>query len=62
MSSHSYFQAPASGWRLPRIGALRRLGHKATPRLDLETLPDHLKRDLGLLGGRHAPPRNLLLD
>ena len=33
-----------------------------TPRLDIPTLPDHLKRDLGFLGGRDPFPRNPLRD
>ena len=33
-----------------------------TPHIDVRSLPDHLKRDLGFLGGRDAAPRNLLRD
>ena len=31
-------------------------------KLDLDALPDHLKRDLGFLGGRAAPFRDPLRD
>jgi hypothetical protein len=34
----------------------------ALARLDIEGLPDHLKRDLGLIGGRSPPPRDPLRD
>lgn len=33
-----------------------------TLRLDLQSTPDHLKRDLGLLSGRAGPPRDVLRD
>ena len=33
-----------------------------TPRLDVRSLPDHLKRDLGFLGGRDPAPRNVFRD
>lgn len=41
------------------LGALRR---NRPPRLDLETLPDYLKRDLGLLNGHQALRRDVLRD
>lgn len=31
---------------------------RAAPRLDMETLPDHLKRDLGFLDGRGVSRRD----
>ncbi len=53
----------SSARRFPSWSALRQmLGKGGPPRLDLESLPDHLKRDLGLLGGRDAPRRDLLRD
>ena len=30
--------------------------------LDVESLPEHLKRDLGLVGGRPSAPRDPLRD
>ncbi len=49
--------------RLPPWSAvLQLLGKGGPPRLDLDSLPDHLKRDLGLLGGRDTPPRDLMRD
>ena len=41
---------------------LQGFGKNGAPKLDLESLPDHLKRDLGFLGGRETPPRDLLRD
>jgi hypothetical protein len=41
---------------------LPRFGKHSAPKLDLESLPDHLKRDLGFLGGRETPPRDVLRD
>lgn len=41
---------------------LARIGSLGAAKLDLESLPDHLKRDLGFLGGRETPPRDPLRD
>ena len=52
----------AANWAQPLSrwlqGRLRRRG----VRLDVAGLSDHLRRDLGLLGGRDAPPRDILRD
>jgi hypothetical protein len=34
----------------------------AQARLDVDSLPEHLKRDLGLAGGRSSPPRDPFRD
>ena len=54
-----YRRARPSGFWHTLVGALRRDG---PPKLDPETLPDYLKRDLGLLNGRDMPRRDLLRD
>jgi hypothetical protein len=41
---------------------LGRLLDLLRPRLDLESLSDHLKRDLGFADGRAPAPRDLLRD
>jgi len=33
-----------------------------TQKLDIESLSDHLRRDLGLAGGRASPPRDIFRD
>jgi uncharacterized protein YjiS (DUF1127 family) len=45
-------------------GLLRRLRlhHRRSARLDLESLPDYLVRDLGLSRGRATVPRDRLWD
>ena len=61
MSTISYAAAASSGLHL----LLRRMRQAILPgshTLDVEGLPDHLKRDLGLMGGRAAPPRDPLRD
>jgi len=35
---------------------------RRSARLDISTLPDHLKRDLGFLDGNGAPAADLLRD
>jgi hypothetical protein len=48
-----------------RLGVARlvRFGRKAAGlMLETESLPDHLKRDLGLLDGRTPAPRDPLRD
>jgi hypothetical protein len=51
---------------LPRRPAsvLVRLKHirSASAPLDVKSLPEHLKRDLGLIGGRSSAPRDPLKD
>jgi len=44
----------------PMFGRL--WSNRRAPRLDVNSLPDHLKRDIGLLGGRPAPLRDLFRD
>jgi hypothetical protein len=45
------------------VSRLIRLGRKTAGLvIEAESLPDHLKRDLGLLDGRTAPPRDPLRD
>jgi hypothetical protein len=47
--------------RFPRFPVWRRRSRRS-PRLDLNALPDHLKRDLGFIGGRASPLRDILRD
>ena len=57
---------------LPRVAALPRRPasflerlksiRSASAPLDVESLPEHLKRDLGLIGGRSSAPRDPLKD
>jgi len=49
----------------PQFGMLdawRRLLARRAPRLETESLPDYLKKDLGFLDGRVAMPRDPLRD
>lgn len=41
---------------------IRHLLDLLRPRLDLDSLSHHLKRDLGFADGRLPPPRDLLRD
>ncbi len=63
MHTQSYYGklVPAT-WpiRVPRLMAALR--HSKNRRLDPEVLSDHMRRDLGLLGGRDLPPRDILRD
>ena len=47
--------------RFSRFHARRWWGRRSS-RLDLNALPDHLKRDLGFMGGRDSPLRDILRD
>jgi hypothetical protein len=53
--------APITTPGSPRFQARRWWGGRAR-KLDLDSLPDHLKRDLGFLSGRTAPFRDPLRD
>ena len=53
--------APITTRRFPLFHGRRWWGGRAQ-KLDLDALPDHLKRDLGFLGGRAAPFRDPLRD
>ena len=63
MSAHLY-REPARGlsWSLPIPRWLVAMRQRREQQLDPATLSDHLQRDLGLLGGRTAPPRDILRD
>jgi hypothetical protein len=61
MSDHSQFTASAAFRFLPLFRARLR-PHRRAPRFDLNALPDHLKRDLGFLGGHDNPPVDPLRD
>ena len=56
----SHFAASAT-LRFPRFSILRRWS-RPSRRLDLNALPDHLKRDLGFIGGRASPFRDIFRD
>ncbi len=60
MSEHAHCAAS----RAPRFQLFQgwRWSDRRLPRLDLNSLPDHLKRDLGFSGGRTSPVRDLLRD
>jgi hypothetical protein len=63
MSATHYRTALAATQLRPRLW--KRLREVLAPfgcTLDVESLPDYLKRDLGLMGGRVAPPRDPLRD
>jgi hypothetical protein len=55
--SHSVASAP----RFPRFRSPS-WWTRRSPKLDLNTLPDHLKRDLGFIGGHASPLRDILRD
>lgn len=58
---HLSHLAASTALRFPRFSILRRWS-RSSPRLDLNSLPDHLKRDLGFTGGRASPFRDILRD
>jgi hypothetical protein len=63
MSVQSHRHTPlAVSLYAPLVRRLRRNWHSHRQTLDPETLPDYLKRDLGLIGGRAALPRDPLRD
>jgi hypothetical protein len=53
---------PVGGIRLAFADRMRRLLRISAAPLDVEALPEHLKRDLGLIGGRAAQPRDPYRD
>jgi hypothetical protein len=60
MSHLSHFAASANP-RFPRLHVWN-WWTRRSPRLDLNSLPVHLKRDLGFMGGRASPLRDILRD
>jgi hypothetical protein len=58
---HISQSAASSAPRFPRFRSPNWWTRPAQ-RLDLNTLPDHLKRDLGFMGGRASPLRDILRD
>jgi uncharacterized protein YjiS (DUF1127 family) len=56
----SHFTASAAP-RFPRF-QVPNWWTRRSSRLDLNALPDHLKRDLGFMGGRSSPLRDILRD
>ena len=65
MSNCQPLAATSSAHPLEGFAAFRgllRLFEKRNPRLDLDTLPEHLKRDLGFATGRLSPRRDLFRD
>jgi uncharacterized protein YjiS (DUF1127 family) len=53
--------AASTAPRFPRFHA-RSWWTRRSARLDLNSLPDHLKRDLGFMGGHSSPLRDILRD
>ena len=62
MSTTLYRNGLASSRIVALAEQLRQAWRMRPARLDAEDLPDYLKRDLGLLGGRAAPPRDAMRD
>ncbi len=60
MSDQFHALASAGHW-IPRFHALRWSVRRAA-RLDIDSLSEHLKRDLGIAGGRSSPPRDPMRD
>ncbi len=54
--------SPLGSIRLASISWLLRGGDPHVPRINPKHLPDYLRRDLGLAGGRTSPPRDPLRD
>jgi hypothetical protein len=48
--------------RLPLLARFAKAFQASSHRLDVESLPDYLRRDLGLADGRTSPPRDPLRD
>jgi hypothetical protein len=48
--------------RLPLVSRITKPRVRRAFPLDVEALPEHLRRDLGFADGRPAPPRNPLYD
>jgi hypothetical protein len=55
-------QASAVRPRWLRLKSAAAKPARRTARLDLETLPDHMKRDLGFLDGHAPAARDLMRD
>ena len=55
--SHRSPSLPRANGMLLRRWIGRLIGPRPTM-LDVESLPDDMKRDIGLAGGRRAPPRD----
>ncbi|MBA3516511.1 MAG: hypothetical protein H0T75_02420 [Rhizobiales bacterium] len=63
MSVHFYREPlRAAVWPPPLSRWLAGLRPAKTQKLDIESLSDHLRRDLGLAGGRASPPRDIFRD
>jgi hypothetical protein len=58
---HTIFSPASAALRVPLFQRLRSAGGRV-PRLDIESLPEHLKRDLGISGGRASPRRDPMRD
>ena len=52
----------SEGWSAPLARWLADWRRSRRNRLDPDSLSDHMRRDLGLLGGREPPVRNPLRD
>lgn len=50
--THQTLATPFDRWMRTIVDALLPPLRRRAPRLDVEALPDHLKRDLGFLDGR----------
>jgi hypothetical protein len=62
MSLISQTLSPLVSLRLTNLAWLLRGGDPHVPRINPNDLPDYLRRDLGLSGGRTSPPRDPLRD
>ena len=62
MSSHTLTTRRSSARPHRSLFGWARFSSRRVPLLDLEGLPEHLKRDLGFGAGRETPPRDLLRD
>ena len=56
------YHSPVLGSAASFAVRLGSFASRRVPLLDLEGLPEHLKRDLGFGAGRETPPRDLLRD
>lgn len=63
MSVH-YYREPWRGavWSVPLSRWLIDLRQARARKLDVESLSEHLRRDLGLAGGRVSPRRDIFRD
>ena len=62
MSLISHAVSPLALLRLGDFSRFLRGGDPHVPRINPKYLPDYLRRDLGLAGGRTSPPRDPLRD